>query len=348
MSRRRGSAPHTRSWRFCPFRSPFRPDAAKPTSASQSDTSGHAGVGPAPTGPAAAPLPPRARPLTAIRRRRRCYVTSEGVSSRPPSLLVPQAVLLDGGDGAVSTRHKRPLARPVQARPVPMTMSAQLGHGTCPGDEADRRAVAAIAGVATKAPGDAAQPSPIAVAAAPDTTMPAATIWRKTGRAFQPRPPVMRSVRGRAALMDYSRPSRSPRSSPACRQGSESRAHPDRNRARTGVSRQDRGPSGFRTGRASIGDVRGRDREALDALRTDARTLERALSEAGVKTDSASLDFGLREHGAGTGDRFSTDPPARAASGDRRSRRARKPGRHSRQSRPRGISRRRGRLDIRA
>jgi hypothetical protein len=46
-------------------------------------------------------------------------------------------------------------------------------------------------------------------------------------------------------------------------------------------------------------------REALDALRADARTLERALSEAGVKTDSGSLGFSLREQGAGTGGRFS-------------------------------------------
>ena len=50
-------------------------------------------------------------------------------------------------------------------------------------------------------------------------------------------------------------------------------------------------------------------REALDALRADARTLERALSEAGVKTDSTSLDFSLREHGQGTGERFSDRSP---------------------------------------
>jgi flagellar hook-length control protein FliK len=46
-------------------------------------------------------------------------------------------------------------------------------------------------------------------------------------------------------------------------------------------------------------------REALDALRADARTLERALTEAGLKTDSGSLGFSLREQGAGTGGRFS-------------------------------------------
>jgi hypothetical protein len=46
-------------------------------------------------------------------------------------------------------------------------------------------------------------------------------------------------------------------------------------------------------------------REALDALRADARTLERALSEAGLKADSGSLGFSLREQGAGTGGRFS-------------------------------------------
>jgi hypothetical protein len=45
--------------------------------------------------------------------------------------------------------------------------------------------------------------------------------------------------------------------------------------------------------------------EALDALRADARTLERTLSEAGLKTDSGSLGFSLREQGAGTGGRFS-------------------------------------------
>jgi flagellar hook-length control protein FliK len=46
-------------------------------------------------------------------------------------------------------------------------------------------------------------------------------------------------------------------------------------------------------------------RDALDALRADARTLERALSEAGVKADAASLDFSLREQGAGAGHAFS-------------------------------------------
>ncbi len=54
-------------------------------------------------------------------------------------------------------------------------------------------------------------------------------------------------------------------------------------------------------------------REALEALRADARTLERALAEAGVKTDSASLDFGFREHGAGSDRAFSGGPAPRGA-----------------------------------
>ena len=40
---------------------------------------------------------------------------------------------------------------------------------------------------------------------------------------------------------------------------------------------------------------------ALDALKGDARALERALTDAGVKADAGSLDFGLREQGSGSG-----------------------------------------------
>jgi flagellar hook-length control protein FliK len=45
-------------------------------------------------------------------------------------------------------------------------------------------------------------------------------------------------------------------------------------------------------------------REALDALRADARTLQRALAEAGVKSDAGSLGFSLREQDGGSGRTF--------------------------------------------
>ncbi len=41
--------------------------------------------------------------------------------------------------------------------------------------------------------------------------------------------------------------------------------------------------------------------DALDALRTDSRLLERALQDAGLKTDAGSLGFHLRDHGARSG-----------------------------------------------
>ncbi len=41
--------------------------------------------------------------------------------------------------------------------------------------------------------------------------------------------------------------------------------------------------------------------DALDALRTNSRLLERALQDAGLKTDAGSLSFHLRDHGARSG-----------------------------------------------
>jgi flagellar hook-length control protein FliK len=45
-------------------------------------------------------------------------------------------------------------------------------------------------------------------------------------------------------------------------------------------------------------------REALQALRADARALERALADAGVRTDAGSLGFSLRQQDAGAGGGF--------------------------------------------
>jgi flagellar hook-length control protein FliK len=42
-------------------------------------------------------------------------------------------------------------------------------------------------------------------------------------------------------------------------------------------------------------------KEALELLRADARVLERALNDAGLKTDPGSLSFQLRDHGARAG-----------------------------------------------
>jgi len=42
--------------------------------------------------------------------------------------------------------------------------------------------------------------------------------------------------------------------------------------------------------------------ETLDLLQRDSRGLERALQEAGVKTDSGSLNFNLRGQGQGQGE----------------------------------------------
>lgn len=42
-------------------------------------------------------------------------------------------------------------------------------------------------------------------------------------------------------------------------------------------------------------------RDALQALRADARSLERALADAGVRTDAGSLGFSLRDGGGDTG-----------------------------------------------
>ncbi len=61
-------------------------------------------------------------------------------------------------------------------------------------------------------------------------------------------------------------------------------------------------------------------REALDTLRADARGLERALQDAGLKTDSGSLSFGLRNPDGGGGRGAYSPPqapsPTRAIAGD--------------------------------
>ena len=234
-----------------------------PASASQSDRNGHAGVGPAATGPAAPPLPPRACPLRVgrkrrcIRRRRACLPGRRLCWCRRRSFSTrrwrggnaAQTPAGATGPGATGSDAMSPAAR------------SRVVQATKPNDAPSPQSPASL----TKAPGDAAQPSPIAVAAAP-IPMPAATIWRKTGKVFQPRPPVMRSVRGRAALMDHWRPGRATQLA-RMSEGSESRAtgiEIELEPASLGASiaRLDFG----RDGRISAMFV-AETREALDALR---------------------------------------------------------------------------------
>ncbi len=51
--------------------------------------------------------------------------------------------------------------------------------------------------------------------------------------------------------------------------------------------------------------------DTLELLQRDARGLERALNDAGLKTQSGGLDFGLRGHGdhGQPGERSAGDPP---------------------------------------
>src|SRR3546814_6284200 len=64
--------------------------------------------------------------------------------------------------------------------------------------------------------------------------------------------------------------------------------------------------------------------ETLDLLQRDARGLERALQEAGVKTDSGSLSFNLRGQGQGQEQRAEGNGRGRADAGPRGADRKRK------------------------
>lgn len=221
----------------------------------------------------------------------------DSLSSRPSSLLVPQAVLAEATQAPASggvPGHPAPAATGVNA-------ASTIGGVAQAPRSIEGPAPQPAASPVSQAPGEAATPSPIAVAAAPaaadagdgdltpgDQGFSAAA----GGHALAAREKGMRPVASKAVAAQVA-------------------AHVGK-AARSGVTRIDIALEPASLGKIEVRLDFGRDgriaaqfvaesREALDALRADARTLERALAEAGVKTDSASLGFSLRERGTGSG-----------------------------------------------
>lgn len=278
-----------------------RMDAAKPAYPIQPEMRSEAGVDPVPNGQAAAVTRAESASIDGNSTQAKVHSMAEGVSSRPSSLLVPQAVLLDGGDGASGNAAPTPADATGPGAPGSDASIPQPGHGvvqaTKPTDAPSPQPPASL----TRVPGDVAQPSPIAVAAAPDTDAGGDDL-AQNGHGF-PAASGGHAIDARASGTDGPLAAKPVAAQLGVHIGKAVKA---------GLTRIE-----IELEPASLGKVEvrldfGRDgrisamfvaetREALDALRADARTLERALSEAGVKTDSASLDFSLREHGAGSG-----------------------------------------------
>jgi hypothetical protein len=274
-------------------------------SASQPDAGAHTGVAAVSSGPAATPTPTESVSIDSNSAQAKVHPTGEGVSSRPSSLLVPQAVLLDGGDGAGVNG-----AQPPADAPGSDASSLQPGQvaaqATKPTEAPSRQSPASP----TQAPGDAAQPSPIAVAAGAGTDDAGGDDLSQGGHGF-PAAAGGHAVGTRASGTDGPLAAKPVAAQLGVHIGKAVKA---------GLTRVEIALEPASLGKVEVRLDFGRDgrisamfvaetREALDALRADARTLERALSEAGVKTDSASLDFSLREHGAGTGDGFRDRSP---------------------------------------
>lgn len=227
----------------------------------------------------------------------------DSLSSRPSSLLVPQAVLAEATEAQASG------GAPGHPAPAPtgigINAASTLGAVAQAPRSTEGPAPQPAASPASQALGETATPSPIAVAAAPAAADAGDGDLPQGEQGFS-------AAAGAHALAARDKGMR-PLASKAV--AAQVAAHVGK-AAKAGLTRIDIALEPASLGKIEVRLDFGRDgriaalfvaesREALDALRADARTLERALAEAGVKTDSASLDFSLRERGTGSGGGFS-------------------------------------------
>jgi flagellar hook-length control protein FliK len=271
-------------------------------------------VGPAPTDVAdgspsdasADGAPMRARVLTA----------GEGLSSKPSSLLVPQAVLADSAETASAHVASAPPATANAAGATGVVIAGATGQvSPSPPGSAQPPSAASSARPSAEA---AAPPSPTAVAGTQGTGDTADGDFANAEQSFSSGAGTHAPLAARAT--GRTRPLAS---KPVIVQVAQ---HVGK-AAKAGLTRIEIALEPASLGRVEVRLDFGRDgsinalfvadtREALDALRADARTLERALSEAGLETDSGSLGFSLREQSAGAGGGFSqTSARPNAASG---------------------------------
>ena len=269
--------------------------AATPMGFPAEQAHAHALIGQTPSLPPAetAPAPGGDNQITAT-----VQGAGDSLSSRPSSLLVPQAVLAE----ATQTSASGDPGHPAPAATGPGVNAASTVGAVAQASRSTEGPAPQPAGSAVSpAPDEAATPSPIAVAAAPasadagDGDLPQGEQGFSAaagGHALAARDKGMRPLASKAV---------------AAQVGAQIGKA-----AKIGLTRIDIALEPASLGKIEVRLDFGRDgriaalfvaesREALDALRADARTLERALSEAGVKTDSASLDFSLRERGTGSG-----------------------------------------------
>ena len=240
----------------------------------------------------------------------------EGLSSKPSSLLVPQAVLADAAGTVAPHVSSAPSAATNAGGPTGLMIAGAAGQAPplAPGSAQPSPAPSP----AQPSAEPAAPPSPIAVAGTQGTGDTADGDFANAEQSFSSGAGTHAPVAARAPGAD-----RPLASKPVIAQVAQ---HVGK-AAKAGLTRIEIALEPASLGRVEVRLDFGRDgtinalfvadtREALDALRADARTLERALSEAGLETDSGSLGFSLREQSAGAGGGFSqTSARPNAASG---------------------------------
>jgi flagellar hook-length control protein FliK len=227
----------------------------------------------------------------------------EGLSSKPSSLLVPQAVLADAAEmAATPVVANTASAAPVAAGLAGPELAGAAGQSPSPPGSA--RALPASP-AETQADATAA-PSPVAIAGVPGADDAGAGDLDSAGQGFSSGTGTHAPLAARATGEVR----------PLATKPLAAQVAPHLGRAaKAGLTRIEITLEPASLGRVEVRLDFGRDgginalfvaetREALDALRADARTLERALSEAGIEADSGSLGFSLREQDAGTGGAF--------------------------------------------
>jgi flagellar hook-length control protein FliK len=231
---------------------------------------------------------------------------SEGLSSKPSSLLVPQAVVAAAPEMAATPGvSNTPSAAPIAGVTGPeLAGAARQSPSPPPGTaQPSQSSVASPA----QAPADPAAPPPVAIAGVPGTGDAGDGDLANAEQGFSSGAGTHAPLAARATGADRPLAIKPVAAQVALHVGKAAKA---------GLTRIEIALDPASLGRVEVRLDFGRDgsistlfvaetREALDALRADARTLERALSEAGLKADSGSLGFSLREQGAGAGGRFS-------------------------------------------
>jgi hypothetical protein len=264
------------------------------------------------------------------------HVTTESAAPPPPSPVVGGAVVAAAlQEAPAAAAAAEPLIRaiaqePKKAPPVAGVASPAAGEATKTSETAaaasgnstrpaQQKVEAAPTPAAADADGAPAIPAPSSSLGSASPTQPEATAPEagaaaakgSESQATANQPPAFASTAGAqpaAAAPDRAAPPMFPAPPPAAGQVSVHIAKA----VRAGVDRIDIQLAPASLGRVEIAldlsdsqqvraTISAESKEALELLRGDARVLERALNDAGLKTDPGSLSFQLRDHGARAG-----------------------------------------------